>query len=277
MLGTTEGSKLLSKSGQDLLDSGQFSDAEVSAGRKVWRVHKTILCPRSKYFDRAFNGRFAEAKTGKLIIRDQTSRDVYHVLQFLYTGQVPCDRKQLTRLLELYKIADYFGIDSLQADILIGFETQLQLVAYDIWKPQTPDAAIRDIRKHWTDEELNEFFSAAQIAFTDSPVFEPVRKRIITFLKMTCIVIGKDFRFIDALKGVPDLAVAMVELLMDSKNQGAKSLVCSQLPTKCERCASTIPQGCLYPLGQAWISQDIGSRRITVKGLCYHCCKREDD
>ncbi|KAK7917710.1 hypothetical protein PG985_011318 [Apiospora marii] len=277
MCDTTEGCKLLSKSGQDLLNSGQFSDAEISVGRHVWHVHKAILCPRSKYFDKAFNGRFAEAQTGKLKIRDQTSSDVYHVVQFLYTGQVQYKRSQLSGRLELYKIADYFGIDSLQADILNDLKWQLQSEVEDIWQsPDDPDAVIQAIRQNWSDNALNEFFSAARIAFIDSPVFKDVRKYMIHFLKMTCVIIGKDVRFTDALKDVPALAVVMVEHLMDSKNQGAKSLVCSHLPMMCEDCGDDFQEEFPPPPGQVWISQDNKYRRLTVKGLCYHCSKRED-
>lgn len=181
---------------------------------------------------------------------------------------------QLTRRLELYNIADYLGIDSLQADLLDSLDTHLRDAAYDIWTPGDPDEAIYYIRKNWTDEKLNEFFSAARIAFTDSPVFEPVRKQITDFLRRTCTVIGKDVRFTNALKSVPDLAVAMVEILMDSENQGEKSLVCSQIPKYCEKCGTTIQHTLMSGLGQAWVSRDIGSRKFTVRGLCLQCSKK---
>ncbi|KAK3367771.1 hypothetical protein B0H63DRAFT_565671 [Podospora didyma] len=39
-----------------LLDSGNFSDARVIFKDRVWNVHKTIMCPRSKWFADAYKG-----------------------------------------------------------------------------------------------------------------------------------------------------------------------------------------------------------------------------
>ena len=39
-----------------LLDSGNFSDASVVCRDILWKVHKTILCPRSEWFRQAFAG-----------------------------------------------------------------------------------------------------------------------------------------------------------------------------------------------------------------------------
>lgn len=41
---------------QRLLDSGDMADARVICGDMKWPVHKTILCFRSVWFQKAFTG-----------------------------------------------------------------------------------------------------------------------------------------------------------------------------------------------------------------------------
>jgi hypothetical protein len=38
-----------------LLETGNFADATIICVKKEWKVHKTILCPRSKWFADAFD------------------------------------------------------------------------------------------------------------------------------------------------------------------------------------------------------------------------------
>ncbi|KAK8070684.1 hypothetical protein PG997_010887 [Apiospora hydei] len=268
------GSALMKKSGEDLLDSGLFSDAEISAGDKVWRVHKTILCTRSDYFKKAFIGQFAEAQTGKLEIRDQNPDIVYQVLTFLYTCHLPSNLS-MTDLLELYKAADYFSIDNLQVDIIAELDRRFLDQSKRIWDPKgDADEAAFDIDINWTNQQRDEFFSVARIVYTDSPIFEKPRKSIIRFLKMSHVVLYKDYRFTNALKGIPELAVAIIKLMMDTENDGDRSVVCSSWPAKCYTCNKTAST---YPYAQTWIAKDTVTRKFTVRGLCQRCARREED
>lgn len=42
----------------EIFDSGFLSDCTVRCGKKVWRLHKIILCSRSKFFKAALTGNF---------------------------------------------------------------------------------------------------------------------------------------------------------------------------------------------------------------------------
>ena len=42
----------------NVFDTGRFTDAVVTCGAKSWFVHRTILCARSEWFDRALAGPF---------------------------------------------------------------------------------------------------------------------------------------------------------------------------------------------------------------------------
>ena len=42
-----------------LWKTGEYHDATVTCHGKTWKVHKSILCSRSQYFKKAFDGHFA--------------------------------------------------------------------------------------------------------------------------------------------------------------------------------------------------------------------------
>ncbi|KAK8023842.1 hypothetical protein PG993_011908 [Apiospora rasikravindrae] len=236
----SSGFKLMRKSGEELLNSGLFSDAEVITDAKTWRVHKNILCSRSAFFKKAFTGGFVEAQDGVVKLHGHDPDHVYFILKYLYTCNLDTSTLELSKLFKIYEAADYFGIDELQADILHAVGIQLRYKARSICLPNRDmKEAIEHVGEHWSDKFSKEFFDAARIAYTDSPVFEKLRKCIIKFIRQTCLILGKDPRFIKALETVPELAVDMVELIMDTKNEGNQSMVCREWPTKCDECHSS--------------------------------------
>lgn len=46
----------------ELLTSGRYSDCAVACGQWLWNVHQSIVCPRSKFFEVAFNSNFRVRK-----------------------------------------------------------------------------------------------------------------------------------------------------------------------------------------------------------------------
>ncbi|KAK8098937.1 uncharacterized protein PG998_012178 [Apiospora kogelbergensis] len=270
------GLDLAKTSGEELLNSGFLSDAEVFVGDKIWKVHKCILCSRSAYFKKAFTGSFQEAQTGRIFIREHSTEDMDLILTYLYTCQLDFSKFGLVRLLEIYKIADYFVINHLQTAVVNNINMILQHQARSIWNPKEYiHGVLNSSSEHWSDEQLNQFFSAARTVYdanTDTKFHRELRKSIMIFLKMTFVVLGKDIRFIKALKGVPELAVDLVALTMDTKNQGQRSMVASQRPKECSRCHSERVKG----FGQTWYSGTSALRTVTVAGLCYSCADKED-
>lgn len=124
---------------------------------------------------------------------------------------------QPSQLIELYPVADYFGIDSLQSDNIFYLDYRFANQGDNIWQERRDhDAAVRQIHRNWSADDLNKFFSAARAAYSDNQPFEAPRKCIVRFLKTTYLILGKDPRFIAALEDLPELAVVMVKLLMDS-------------------------------------------------------------
>ncbi|KAK7972604.1 hypothetical protein PG996_006812 [Apiospora saccharicola] len=277
----TSAHDLLLKSGKELFNNRRFSDAEIIVGDRVWPVHRSILCPRSVWFNSAFTNGLSESHTAKVTLREQDPDIIHLVLQFLYA----CDETKLTdltlvKLLELYRAADFFGIDSLGDDIISHLNNRLLAQATGIWKSrENPNGAFAqslpfgDITQHWSDEDLKQFFSAAHIAFADCPVFERPRQAMTKFLRETGVILGKEPRFMCALKDQPELAVVMVELLMDTENQGAKSPVYSETPRKCDGC-NKAPKTPLF--AQTWVVKQFRTGKLSLRGLCQECFGKKE-
>lgn len=68
----------------ELLKTGQFSDAQLKAGTRVWNVHKAIVCLRSSFL----NGVLSDpSKAGEVFkIQHHTQTKVELLLEFIYSG-----------------------------------------------------------------------------------------------------------------------------------------------------------------------------------------------
>lgn len=65
----------------ELLKTGQFSDAQIIVGHRVWNVHKSIVCPRSVYFRVSLQG-----STQSVKIWNHAGEQVELLLEFIYSG-----------------------------------------------------------------------------------------------------------------------------------------------------------------------------------------------
>lgn len=71
----------------ELLKTGQFSDAQMIVGGRVWNVHKSIVCMRSGFLNKALSG---SSKAGEIksvnILQTYTEKQVEWLLEFIYSG-----------------------------------------------------------------------------------------------------------------------------------------------------------------------------------------------
>ncbi|KAF5610717.1 amino acid transport gap1 [Fusarium subglutinans] len=68
----------------DLLKTGDYSDLTITCGKDQYRVHKAIICPRSKFFKAACDGKFKEAQTGTINLPDDDPVAVRMMIEYLY-------------------------------------------------------------------------------------------------------------------------------------------------------------------------------------------------
>ncbi|KAF5253945.1 hypothetical protein FANTH_1270 [Fusarium anthophilum] len=73
-----------SKALVNLLRTGDYSDLTITCSKDQCRVHKAIICPRSKFFKAACDGNFKEAQTSTIDLPDDDPVAVRMMIDYLY-------------------------------------------------------------------------------------------------------------------------------------------------------------------------------------------------
>ncbi|KAF7188247.1 hypothetical protein HII31_10532 [Pseudocercospora fuligena] len=64
----------------------EFADFTIICGSKAYRVHRIIICAKSKYFKRACSGAFTEASKQKIELKEDPPEAVECMIQYFYDG-----------------------------------------------------------------------------------------------------------------------------------------------------------------------------------------------
>ncbi|KAI1465845.1 POZ domain-containing protein [Daldinia caldariorum] len=204
---------MLRESGESILESGMFSDVTVKCQDQVWKLHKSIICPRCPYFNKAFNGQFQEATTGELIVKDQKAIEVDLVIRYLYTGKIS---EFMVEILpsELFKAANFFQVNSLMKEIASIIGTKLNEMAARL---RDMPQANTDLGEVFTSQEVEYLFEVIEISYgTTSASYKVLRDVVKDFIFKSVFQITKTDRFLAILGGIPELAVDIVKLLKHS-------------------------------------------------------------
>jgi hypothetical protein len=79
----------------------------VGDGVKKFKIHKGALCHYSGYFDRALNGKFAEAQTAVIDLPEEEAKIVEYFTVWLYTGDIICvEEDNYEDICKLWMFAD---------------------------------------------------------------------------------------------------------------------------------------------------------------------------
>ncbi|MCJ1398716.1 hypothetical protein MMC11_001917 [Xylographa trunciseda] len=136
-----------------LLNNSDYSDFTVKCGAKTWRIHRAIVCSRSKYFKKVCDGDFKvrlsppvvsaskivpkEAREAILTLEDEDPDLIEEMLVYLYTMQYPQTpsglRKAKDMVLDakMYGIADKYDLPDMKQKVLKAFEPLLALYPSD--------------------------------------------------------------------------------------------------------------------------------------------------
>ncbi|RVD83540.1 uncharacterized protein DFL_007926 [Arthrobotrys flagrans] len=125
-----------------LLANPRFSDIKVIVGeeRMQYDLHRAIICLQSTFFEAACKEGFIEGNTQEIDLPDIEPEAFEAVATWLYSGGFSIKGKLNTeRFCELYKAADFLGIDSLKRAMMSGVAKSLK---DDIQKKSTEGAAV---------------------------------------------------------------------------------------------------------------------------------------
>jgi len=103
-----------------MLKSGRYSDLTIKCGESVFKVHRNIICLRSKPLAAAVDGNFKEGVTKVIELEEEEPPIVERMVQFMYNrdysdvdGSDATNGRLLTNT-KIYIIADKFHISGLK-------------------------------------------------------------------------------------------------------------------------------------------------------------------
>lgn len=132
-----------------LYQSGDYSDLTLSCGGKDYKLHKSIVCPRSDFFAAACRGHFKEAREGSISLPEDDARIVDLMIYYFYhldyrvcmvSHGTECDRDlvghkevlgwELPIHVRAYAMAEKYGVVGLKAVALRKFEDAVKGVSW---------------------------------------------------------------------------------------------------------------------------------------------------
>ncbi|KAK4443088.1 hypothetical protein QBC34DRAFT_386678 [Podospora aff. communis PSN243] len=98
---------------REIFESGFLSDCVVKCGDKEWKLHKVILCARSKFFKKALTGSFQVGKTLRFLYSGSLTAEVPDIESFddIYANGQQIGLTPLPICVSIYKLADYLAFD----------------------------------------------------------------------------------------------------------------------------------------------------------------------
>ncbi|KAI9765219.1 MAG: hypothetical protein M1840_007711 [Geoglossum simile] len=70
---------------KSILQSGKYSDLTITCGDNTFKVHRSVICPRSRFFEAACDNEFKEGRTGEVALVDDDPTTVKRMISYLYT------------------------------------------------------------------------------------------------------------------------------------------------------------------------------------------------
>eukprot|EP00090_Calanus_glacialis_P014812 TRINITY_DN23677_c0_g1_i1.p1 TRINITY_DN23677_c0_g1~~TRINITY_DN23677_c0_g1_i1.p1 ORF type:complete len:253 (-),score=38.26 TRINITY_DN23677_c0_g1_i1:468-1226(-) len=107
---------------KNIRKSEENSDVIIVCDGKEFKCHRNILCARSVVFNNMLQGNTSENLINKITIRDSSAEAVDEMLNYIYTGDLPCPTGELpchktlsdALNLALLELSDMYGLDILK-------------------------------------------------------------------------------------------------------------------------------------------------------------------
>ena len=99
------------------------ADITVIVGNEMFKCHKVVLFARSSYFRGLFESGMRESRDNTITMSDITPGLFYHVLKFLYSGQLPPHLSELA--FELLPFTEKYAWDELKAACEVAIQSTI--------------------------------------------------------------------------------------------------------------------------------------------------------
>ncbi|RPA75662.1 hypothetical protein BJ508DRAFT_331864 [Ascobolus immersus RN42] len=186
----------------DLFLSERYSDILIIVEDTIYPVHRNVVCSQSEFFELALRGDFKEAHEGLIHIRDETPKDIYRVLYYLYKHDIiqhPSDshtrtangeekyngsqkaRYALRTNLSMRRLADKFGIPGLEAMAVSLQLSNLKALGRDYNRAaRNPELYLESIVTLASDLALRIYRQSEE---EDDPLREQAKKMVFRLLR----------------------------------------------------------------------------------------------
>lgn len=84
--------------------------------RRLYQLHKTLLCHESPYFEKCLNPAWSEGTTGEVTLEEDPVEAFDHFVDWIYSHKIANDMDEPFG--ETYMLADKFGMEAFKNDIV---------------------------------------------------------------------------------------------------------------------------------------------------------------
>ncbi|KAJ2979193.1 hypothetical protein NQ176_g3399 [Zarea fungicola] len=154
---TTTGRQPLDQATRDAFNNNNLSDVTIYISAKSGQIelpaHSFVLAASSTYFKTALEGNFTESKSREFRFHQECPHTYWRVFEYMYTREysdepaknVPFekdeDEEELSQDVEVFCLAEYFGVDNLKEYALKRFKSKIQ----ELWVSERFIDCIRNV------------------------------------------------------------------------------------------------------------------------------------
>ncbi|KAG8157799.1 hypothetical protein KVR01_012461 [Diaporthe batatas] len=206
MLNFDNSRQLFMSSDLSLFETGHFSDAVLVCGNHAWNVHRSIICKRCAWFEKALTGPFLESETKTITLTDMAPEPIEVVLRYLYSGAIDNAAVQrcegeciLSTYIRLWSMADFFLMEPLKADILAAMEESLE----ENMKKMCNAKFLVDSPE--CQAIIQEFFHCVDTTYRELPHTQPCKKLLLDYCHAIRLNLYRSDQFIEMVSSYPEL------------------------------------------------------------------------
>ncbi|CAJ2504732.1 Uu.00g121260.m01.CDS01 [Anthostomella pinea] len=251
-----------SEQDRKLLESGLFSDATVTCGKKTWSLHRAILASRCLWFSRALEGGFREAESQAVNIEGFDEEQVGWLIDYIYTGVLDIDNIRVGQPLtptcmDVFDLADFFLMPDLRESVTAVYGTYTANMSTTLQS----NFAWQDFAK------LGEILDAIRSVYggSERPAESHFRVLVVRFINESRYRFLRYPAFFELLDELPRFAA---DLFLTMVRSGEFMEV--YYPLECTRCQKLRPRGGPGHYTHAMLPE------IAVYAYCKDCVAAKD-